>query len=307
MLFKKKKSTQPERRTRAPQTPTRQGAVFSYHANRSVREGVQVRDVEYQRSDVSKKRGFRSWRKHAPNFIITGVVLLVGLFFMQLSDKALVESVGVPSGQLFLREKAVYVAAVHDAFRSPINRNKLTVNTAKISHDLKAQFPELQTVSVSLPIIGTRPKVYIQPSIPKMILVGKGGMYVLDASGRALIAGNQVARLDDLGVPVVNDESGLDIKTGDIALPKNVVAFIQEVTGQLRSKKITITSLNLPLGTNELHLRTEKAGYYVKFNLHGDAREEAGTYLATKQYLESQKKTPREYIDVRVEHRAYYK
>ncbi len=307
MLFRKKPAP-PERRIRASQSPARQNAVFSYHANRSVREGVQTRDAEHQSTTpVPKKRGLGSWQKHAPNIAIIGAVLLVGVFFMQLSSKALVESVGMPSGQLFLRDKEVYVTAVHEAFSSPINRNKLTVNTAKISQDLKAQFPELQTVSVSLPVIGTRPTVYIQPSIPKLVLVSKNGMYVLDANGRALIAGNQVAKLNDLGVPVVNDESGLDIKTGDIALPRSVVAFIQEVTGQLKTKQLAITSLTLPLGTNELHLRTDKAGYYVNFNLHGNAREEVGAYLATRQHLESTKKMPREYIDVRVEHRVYYK
>jgi hypothetical protein len=49
------------------------------------------------------------------------------------------------------------------------------------------------------------------------------------------------------------------------------------------------------------------AGYFVKFNLHGDAREEAGSYLAVKDYLASNQKTPGEYVDVRVENRAYYK
>lgn len=306
MLFRKR-PTPSERRARVPQTSMRQNAVFSYHANRSVREGAQARDAEYQNPGTPKKRNFRSWQKHAPNIAIIAIVLIVAVFFMQLSDKALVQSVGMPSGQLFLRDKAVYVDAVHRAFNSPINRNKLTVNTAKISRDLKQQFPELQTVSVSLPVIGTRPTVYIQPSAPKMVLVSKNGMYVLDVNGRALIAGNQVAKLNDLGVPVVNDESGLAIRTGDIALPKNVVAFIQEVTGQLKAKQIAVTSLNLPAGTNELHVRTDKAGYIVKFNLHGNARAEAGAYLATKQYLESQKKTPGEYIDVRVENKVYYK
>jgi hypothetical protein len=48
-------------------------------------------------------------------------------------------------------------------------------------------------------------------------------------------------------------------------------------------------------------------GYFVKFNLHGNAREEAGAFLAVKEYLESSHKTPGEYVDVRVENRAYYK
>jgi len=47
--------------------------------------------------------------------------------------------------------------------------------------------------------------------------------------------------------------------------------------------------------------------YNVKFNLMGDARAEAGTYLAVKQRLEAGHVTPGSYIDVRVDERAYYK
>jgi hypothetical protein len=287
----------------------RSNAVFSYHANRSVREGVQARDADAgnQQNTTRGRSSFRSWQKNLPNIAIIAMVIIVALFFMQLSNKAVVQSAGTPSGQLFLREKSVYVDAVHKSFSSPINRNKLTVNAEKIGRDLKKQFPELQTVSISLPVIGTRPTVYIQPSIPKLVLVSKNGMYVLDGDGRALIAGNQVAKLADLGVPVVNDDSGLEIRAGEVALPRSTVAFIQEVVGQIKAKQLSISGLSLPLGTNELHLRTEKAGYIVKFNLHGNAREEAGAYLAAKQHLESQKKMPREYIDVRVENKVYYK
>ncbi|HEX8762369.1 MAG TPA: hypothetical protein VF733_01285 [Candidatus Saccharimonadales bacterium] len=304
-MFLSKKRPENERRSRVPQTPSRERPVFSYHANRSIREGANQRDIDYQQQPKIR-RNLRSWRSYTANIAIILAVLVVTICFMQLSNKATVQSVGTPSGELFLRDKAVYTAAVQQAFSSPINRNKLTVNTGKISNDLKKQFPELKAVSVSLPAIGTRPTVYIQPSIPSMILVSRDGMYVLDTDGRALIAGNQVAKLSDLGVPAVNDESGLAIRAGEIALPKSVVVFTTEVVGQLKAKQVGIGSLTLPMGTNELHVRPDKAGYYVKFNLHGNAREEVGAFLATKQYLEGQKKLPRSYIDVRVENKVYY-
>jgi hypothetical protein len=149
--------------------------------------------------------------------------------------------------------------------------------------------------------------VYIQPAVPKLILVGKGGMYLLDANGRAMITGNQVSDLDSLHIPVVNDQSGLTIQLGKITLPQDTVSFIVQVAGQMKAKGITISSLELPAGSSELRMHINGAGYFVKFNLHGDAREEAGSYLAVKDYLASNQKTPGEYVDVRVENRAYYK
>jgi hypothetical protein len=68
-----------------------------------------------------------------------------------------------------------------------------------------------------------------------------------------------------------------------------------------------IESLTLPSGLSELDVRIKGQGYYVKFNLLGDGREEAGAYLALKSHLDAGHITPRQYIDVRVEGKGYYK
>jgi len=310
-MFSKNKSKQssstPERRRVAQQPPARSNAVFSYHASRSARESNLYRDAEReQRQDTPRHQKRTNWLKKLPNIATLLAIIIFAAILMQLSNNPKVQTVGTASGATFLRDKSVYAAAAKQAFTPWTNSNKLTVNTEKISADLKKQFPELQAVSVSLPIVGTQPTVYIQPAAPRLILVSKSGMFVLDVNGRALIAGNQVARLKDLGVPVATDESGIPISAGAIALPKDTVGFISEVVGQLQAKGLAVTAMTLPAGTNELHVKLDKIGYTIKFNLHGNAREESGAYLAVKQQLESQKKTPRSYVDVRVENKAYY-
>jgi hypothetical protein len=304
-MFSKKKTPTEARRVRVIQQPTR-GPVFSYHANRSVRVGTTARQ-EAPENPVQKRLPRIMWRKRLPTLmVLLGSLLVLGIC-LQLSTDAKVIATGPDDSQIFLRDQQVYTVAAQEAFNNPFNRNKLTVDTAKISTDLKKQFPELKVVSVSLPFIGSQPVVYVQPATPKLILLGGGGMYLLDADGRALIPANQVQKLDTLKIPVVSDESNLALQTGKIALPRAAVAFITEVVGQHAAKGISITSMTLPPGANELHVRPEGAGYFVKYNLHGKAREETGAYLAVKARLEADKKTPKEYIDVRVENRAYYK
>ena len=232
--------------------------------------------------------------------------MLITIMLLQLSSGAKVKVIGDDS-QLFLRDQKIYQEAARKQFTPFFNSNKLTVNADGIATNLQKQFPELKAVSVALPVIGNQPTVYIQPAVPKVILVGKGGMYLLDATGRALITGNQVPDLSGLGIPVVNDQSGLTITLGKIALPQDTISFISQVEGQMKAKGIKITALELPAQSSEMHMRVEGAGYYVKFNLHGEAREEAGSYLAIRDYLANNHKTAGEYIDVRVENRAYYK
>ena len=110
-----------------------------------------------------------------------------------------------------------------------------------------------------------------------------------------------------VGLVVAEDQTGLPVTLGKTALPSINVQFISDVLVEMQAKKVAVTGVVLPKATNEVDLRVAGVPYLVKFNLRGDARAEAGTYLATKQYLESRGKTPGEYVDVRVDGKAYYR
>lgn len=306
MLFKKR-PTPPERHARISQPANRTGAVFSYHANRSVREGAVNRDAKASEQLNASRAAPRNRYKRLVSIGILVFIALIAIASLRLNDNAKVVPLNSENGQAFLREANVYESAVRNAFSTFFNGNKLTVNTGKIAADLQREFPELKAVSIRLPFIGSRPTVYIQPTEPRLILVSSEGMFVLDSNGRALITGNQVVRLNELEIPLVTDQSNIKIEVGRVVLPRDTVAFITEVAGQFKAKDLSITGMTLPPSTNELHVRFSGAGYAVKFNLHGNAKEEAGVFLATKERLDRERKTPREYIDVRVENRAYYK
>jgi len=308
-MFKRKRQPTLERRGRSPDfSAQRQSPVFSYHANRSVREGgSQYRDAFTPEEQESLKKESIPWRKRLISVVI--LVLFIGIVFscLQLSSNVRIVPVGTSDGQVFLRDTNVYTQKTDQEFSSFANSNKLTVNAAQITNELEATFPELKAVSVSLPIVGNRPVVYIQPATPKLILMSKDGMYVLDANGRALIAGSQVLKLQQLNIPVVTDQSGLSIQIGRIALPHDTVSFITEFVGQLKAKGLAVSSLILPPATNDLTVKINGAGYDIKTSLHGDVRAEAGTFLAAKQFLDEQHKVPTQYVDVRVEQKVFYK
>jgi hypothetical protein len=308
-----KKQSPTERPRRAVQPAQQRSAVFSYHANRTQRPGSVARDRFTATETRPSEPALATIRlsrvaKRAPQLLVLVAVAVLVLMNLRLDGQAKVEVVGASQGQVFLRSRQHYEAAAARAFSTPANSTKLTVNTSAITTRLQQEFPELQSVSITLPVVGTQPVVYIQPAIPKLILTTQtNGLYVLDESGRALIAGNDVPTLGKLMLPVVADQSNLDIDIGDIALPRSSVAFVDEVVYQLKAKDITVSSLTLPAGAGELHVRMEGVPYLVKYNLYGNAREEVGAYLALKKRLETERRTPKEYVDVRVERRVYYK
>lgn len=304
MLFKKH-SDPPQRQRRVVQQPQR-NVVFSYHANRSVRTTATGRNSE-EPAQLRQAPRF-PWVAYLPHIIGGIAVVVITVLGLRVHANAHIVAVGDASKHVFLRETPVYQEAAARAFATPANSNKLTINTDAIIRTLKKQFPELTTVSISLPVMGNTPTVYVQPAMPVLILATQqNGLQVLDSDGRALITANQAKDLDKRKLPVVTDESGLSIATGKVALPRTNVAFIEEVVWQLRQKGVDPASLTLPAGASELRVRIDGAGYFIKFNTLGNAREQVGGYLALKDHLAKERKAPKEYIDVRVEGRAYYK
>lgn len=299
------------------QSERRGSAVFSYHSatRNSARPeaGNTGRDVfAQQRSQTAAE--LRATGQHSPWVrrvsVMTGVALLVALLLnsLFLDTKPRLQVQKGSSSSALLRDQAVYAqAATQLLSSSPINRLKPAVNSQKIADELAKQFPELGKVTLLMPFFGHQPVLSVEPAVPALIMSSESQPYVIDTAGRAILTPTDAPAAGKLGLPVVTDQSGLPLSAGKTVLPSTTVGFITEVAGQLKAAKIVISSLTLPKGTSELDVRIDGKPYFIKFNLMGNARVESGAFLAVKQRLEGEQKTPEGYIDVRVEGRAYYK
>lgn len=213
------------------------------------------------------------------------------------------------SSSSFLHDKAVYETAADKLLAGSIwNRNKITVNTSSVSQGMLKQFPELSSVSVTLPLLSKRPIVYIQTAQPALILSAQNGSFVVDTTGKVLLPSSKLPSGSQLALPLVTDQSGLNASINRQALTSGDVSFIQTVVAQLAARHFTVSLMVLPVGSSELDVHLANQPYIVKFNLEsGDARQQAGTFLATQAKLQSQNVTPAQYVDVRVDGRSYYK
>lgn len=313
MFNKKQPPVAPQSRERTrPISSQRNTAVFSYHANRAaaMQGRERISTANQQEQSKSKQNRLPRGIKRIKIRHVLSAVAIFALFILSigLQSTPKIVIVGEPSDRFILADQKVYQHAAQQLFaKSVTNNNKLTIDSTHVATSLEDQFSELRTVSVSLPFFGRQPIVYIQPAQVKMILATSSGQFVVDSSGRALtklVPGTTLPK--SRVVPVVQDQSGIPVKEGDLVLPSHSVSFVSEVTGQLQSKGIGIESWTLPAGASELDVRVAGTPYFVKFNLQGSAREQAGAFLATKQHLEASGVTPSKYYDVRVAGRAYY-
>jgi hypothetical protein len=308
MLFRKKSSQlQPMSRRRPTfSDDSRQApSAFSYRARRSEQQVYTARR-EPLGEDTAVERAPQRRRPSNAALAIGVLLLLVLVWELALTGPPKVALSSSAAASDYPYNLQDYSAAAANAFStSPFNHFKPAVNVQRVKNELQKRYPELASVSVSVPLVGNRLLVTVDPGTPALReTTAQGQTVVLDSRGMVMNGSPAPAMLAKL--PAVTDQSGLPVTPGHVALPSSTVSFIQTVIAQLKSQHLSITGMSLPARASELDVQLAGAPYQARFNLQADAREQAGALAATKLNLESQHITPTKYIDVRVPGRAYY-
>jgi len=282
---------------------------YAYHARRSAQPAAIGRQLLKDAVSVRQaKRAAHYWRQRfGLVLVMLAIVIGVGNLLM-LDVNPVVKPVHQTGDVAFLHPLSTYQQAAERLLAgSLLNRNKITVDTSAVVRGLKKAYPELSVVSVTLPLFGHRPYVYVAQADPALLLQSANGRnYIIDTEGRAIAAGNNQAL--PMRLVFVRDESGASIQLGALSLPSTTVSFINAVHFQLAQRQVHIDHYSLPVSGSELDAYPDGVRYFVKFNLaSGTALQQVGTFLATQQYFEGRGINPSQYVDVRLDGRAYYK
>jgi len=290
------------RQSRLPEKRTANKEFFSYHASRQPALGgtAQTRQPREKLATVSKIR-----LRHLPT-IIAFIALITSLFYMTtLGSDVRIQSATTSK---LLRDQSVYqIASAEILSSSVLNKNKVTIDTTKFEESMTQRFPELVSVSMTLPIVGHKPIVSLNADKPVLYIASQRGVFIVNKNGKALAKVSETEKGQGLDLPTLQDDANLPIELGKGVLSTQDVTFITTLVSQLNEKKVTISSLTLPPLAAELQVRPEGLKYYVRFSLLTNPRIAAGQYLATKKKLEVEKVTPKEYIDARVEEKIFFK
>lgn len=316
-LFRRTKVDAQAGRRRDPQRRVApnvgQNRTFSYYAARSQAELNTGREAVQSKPPLRRlPTRFQRLRKHSAWLLGSGLLLALMVYQMQLSTTPHVVSLAKSSDAPFLQDSKIYQQAAGQLLsEAASNRNKLTVDAAGIAARLQQRFPELQEVSLSLPIIGDKATIFVRPAEPAMVLAASNGTFIVDENGRALAEASAGTNLKRLQVPSVTDQSGLSVKLGKQVVPRSAATFINTVAVQLRAQKIGVQSMTLPVAAGELDVYISGKPYFVKFNIQKGSEDsslvQVGTLIALLRKLEREGTAPAQYVDVRLEGRAYYK
>jgi hypothetical protein len=302
-------------RRRRDSTKLPRGEAFSYYSARNNRPSDEPSKTRQSGTNIEAESTPKSnihWWEHLPTIILTAVILFCLGYELILSTNPKVVVMRGSTSTYLLKPLNVYENAASKLLnKSFSNQNKLTINTGDIAAKLKTKFPELGSITITLPVLGHQPDIYISPATPELILGTQGfGSYLIGSTGTTLVNINNVKLPATIQLYTVTDESGVRVRAGEEILSISDINFIQFVTSQMLANKMNIKNMLLPGQSRELDVYFTTEPYFVKFNLdaYNSLKEQVGAFLTTKQYLTtSNSPTPVQYIDVRVPGRVYYK
>ena len=310
-MFKKKTSTNTDKRQRSEKLLPR-SKNYSYYESRS--SGVnkdRIRSDDRRQIERTILIKHKPWYLRAINILVVLLILAFIAYDLILStNPKLIITGNTNTTKLFSVSQEKYQAAADVLFAQSIsNRSKITINTSALAQKLENEFPELASVSISLPLIGHQPIIAVVPAEPALIVTSQsqpGSSFLIATDGRVLAATGATWPKNTL--PKVIDETGIDYAVGRTTMSSSDISFIELVSSQFMTKGITITSMTLPAQSRELDVYISGEPYYIKFNLEDntDADQQIGTYFATRQYLINNQITPSQYIDAMVVGRVYY-
>lgn len=204
------------------------------------------------------------------------------------------------------RQNSEYKAYVDSKLSGLANSNKITFNDSTLVDELKKKYPEIDKVDINIPLIGSNIVADIKIAEPKVLLKSAKDSYLIDGQGRA-VAKNTTYNNSKL--ITLNDQTGFKNELSKQVLTSDQVQFMQYIAAQTKARSIAIKKMVLPASSaGELFIYPENQPYFVKFILDGTPADiQMGAYLAILNELNQQGKQPKEYIDVRVEGKAFVK
>lgn len=305
MFGRNKKPVEPDvgRRRQAADRPGSSPA-FSYYSstNRTLDRSPEAPDRRGSPVAEPAKRRRLQLRSLASRLPLILVVVAVGLLLFKvltLSSSPRVVVVGQDAS--YIQESGVYAQAAQKLLAtSKLNAFKPTADLNGVAKRLQTEFPELQTVSITAPLVGSKPIVYVMPAQSGILLQVGDTSYAVNGSGVVLAEVADPSKPQ--GIRVI-DQAGVQPVPGKRILPASTISFLQRFGYQLQAKGQAVDSMTLPAANPyEVDVRLTGKPYFVKTNVQGNPVEQAGTVLAVQNQV-----SPAEYLDVRVPGRVYYK
>lgn len=309
------KKQQPNRRATSSQGEGRASAEdlsarYAFRRNRTL-TGSLSSDVASASERTAELRSSRvevhHLRRHRKRLalVLLGVILIICSLAWLIYQSIATVSVVIVDTTTPPVDTAIYERGIQEYLNNhPLERNRATLDTDALTVYLQDNgLPEVLAVGVqdtpsglgaSTLRLTTRTPVVAWKTNAAYLYVDSTGV----AFSRNYHAAPQVAVVDQTGIQATDNQ---------VLASSRFLGFIGRVIGQLSTQGLTATQAVLPANTaRQVVVSVEGVPYPIKFSADRPAGEQAEDAARAIRYLSSKGIQP-EYLDVRVQNRAYYK
>jgi cell division septal protein FtsQ len=187
--------------------------------------------------------------------------------------------------------------------KHPMERFGFSINHKQLASELESAHPELLSVDVDKDWYGGNARFVLQFRKPLLVWETGGHRFYVDDQGVAF-------EYDHFGGKYVSvsDQSGISpsVSGGSVA-SNRFINFLGKMVGAVNAGgKGNVTEIIIPASTREADLKLQGRGYPIKTHTDRDPLKQAEDIINALKWFDDKKITP-QYVDVRVEGKAYFK
>lgn len=185
--------------------------------------------------------------------------------------------------------------------RFPTQRNVLFLQTKELSDYIRSLHPTLEKVNISRTVL-LDINVLLQETEPALIWQSGSKDWLIGEDGRVL----RVVTEGDASFGRVIDIAQIQVGSGDKVADSNFVSFVREVYEIGRNNNLEIDKVFISDTTREINVQLT-SGVIIKMAVQRGAGEQMVAYQKTIQTAEREGTPIKEYVDVRITGKTYYK
>ncbi len=190
---------------------------------------------------------------------------------------------------------------------SIFNRSKILFDYQSVEEDIKARFPEVESLRISFDLIGRKPVIQLQMQEPAYLYQANGATWVIDTRGIALGLRSDLKDAYAASLHTIVDEGSSSGEIGKTLMSSQQVNFLSTVISLLEKQQVVISGIYVPQNPKQLDLVVAGGEWRYKLSTVEQATSQAGTLIAARATLAANGNTPTEYVDLRSGEKVYWK
>lgn len=192
---------------------------------------------------------------------------------------------------------------VLDAYLTGSTKVNGLINGSNLEKYMTSGVSDAVRTSVQHNVLLSSLKVEVITQQPAIRWQTAGIQYVVSDHGIVLAPSNDAYQ----ELPIVYDEANVVIAEKEQAAPSDFVRFVTELRTESQSRSLEVREHHIRTSTRELTVIIEGRDYAIRFDTGRGAGEQLDELLRLEGYFQSIQRSAREYVDLRIPGRAYWK